>query len=525
MSSTPSSASAFSPNGAQETALMAVSHGVDTHRKFERFSSELAHSMNSSSYGKRLAADVFASKRTAPPRPIVTPLVLAVSMLLSGTPAMPVLAAPAAKSPSSKTPVAAPITGQAFQLSSGEQRDFLLPKAIDRIAVADPTIADALVLKPRTAKATGSLLLVGKKTGNTNLLVWYKGQAEAVNYDISVDAALLKGLETQLQLRGNTAVLSGMSPSVVSHAQTAAVANYATGKGLVMDQSTVGTLGTVQVDVRVIEFSKTALKQAGINFGVISNGGFRFGSFSPNSLTKFTASSSNKSFSFESVTPINGAFNLLGRVGNFMGNISLLQSNGLARVLAEPTLVAQSGQSASFLAGGEIPIPIPQSLGTVTIEYKQFGISLNLTPTVLGADRIALKIAPEASELDYTRAITLNGTTVPAILTRRADTTVELGNGESYVIGGLVSKNMISSVDKVPLLGDLPVLGPFFKNINYQNEEKELVIIVTPRLVKPLAYNANTPPLPGDTQERKDRAVWTPYLLGGFDDSVPGFSK
>jgi len=142
---------------------------------------------------------------------------------------------------------------------------------------------------------------------------------------------------------------------------------------------------------------------------------------------------------------------------------------------------------------------------------------------VLSADRIALKVAPQASELDYTNSVTLNGISVPAIRTRRTDTTVELGDGESFVIGGLVSKTMLSNVDKVPLLGDLPVLGAFFKSLNHRSEEKELLIVVTPTLARPLAKNANLPALPGGP-EASDPPVWTPYVLG-VGNRVPGLSQ
>ena len=199
----------------------------------------------------------------------------------------------------------------------------------------------------------------------------------------------------------------------------------------------------------------------------------------------------------------------------------------MARVLAEPTLVAMSGQSASFLSGGELPVPVPQGLGSTAIEYKPFGIGLTLTPTVLSNDRIVLKVAPEASDLDYTNSLSLGGVAVPAITTRRADTTVELGDGESFIIGGLVSRTTTSNADKIPLLGDLPILGTFFKQSKYQMSEKELVIVVTPQLVKPIARGTDLAPyLPGSAEQR-DGAVWRSFFLGGADASavVPGFSR
>ena len=171
-------------------------------------------------------------------------------------------------------------------------------------------------------------------------------------------------------------------------------------------------------------------------------------------------------------------------------------------------------------------MPVPQGLGTTSIEYKSFGIGLTVTPTVLSNDRIVLKVAPEASELDYANATTINGSTVPSITTRRADTTVELGDGETFAIGGLVSRTTASNVSKVPLLGDLPVIGSFFRQNRYSMNEKELVILVTPRLVKPLARNTDLAPLLPGAAEQRDGPVWGSILLGGAARTVvPGFSR
>lgn len=394
-------------------------------------------------------------------------------------------------------------------LQSAQQQEMVLSRPIDRIAIADPSVADALVLKAKGKQGHGSLLLFGKRSGTTNLLLWYRGQTQATSMNLVVDGDDLKGTG----LRASGAVLTGTAPNMVAHAQASALIRQnqpagKDGKGLI-DQSTVATGGTVQVDVKVVEFSKTALKQVGTNFS------FAKGKYFFDSL--FGAAT----------TPLQGAFNLLANVSDTTtASLRLLQSNGMARILAEPTLVAQSGHSASFLAGGEIPIPVPQGLGSVAIEYKQFGIGLAVTPTVLDANRIALKVAPHASDLDYVNAVNINGSAVPALLTRRADTTVELGDGESFIVGGLISKSMVSNVDKVPLLGDLPVIGAFFKNLNYRNEEKELVIIVTPRLVRPIARDANlASALPGARADRPNTPVWTPYLLDSASDVLPGFSK
>jgi pilus assembly protein CpaC len=279
------------------------------------------------------------------------------------------------------------------------------------------------------------------------------------------------------------------------------------------------------------------LSSIGLNL-VKQNGGFTFGTFGPTTLTSATvgnttsSTSSNTSstvggLTFNATQPMASAFNLIfsSASHNLFADLSLLQSDGLARVLAEPTLVALSGQSASFLAGGELPIPEPQGLGTVAIVYKSYGVGLTLTPTVLGPDRIALKVAPEASELDYTDAIVLSGVSVPGITTRRADTTVELGDGETFVIGGLVSQSISSQVNKMPLLGDIPIIGVFFRDLQYSRTDKELVIMVTPHLVKPIARGVKLP-LPGDREADNHLPVGGAFLLyPAGSDQLPGFSR
>lgn len=422
--------------------------------------------------------------------------------------------------------------GPVVHLLSGSQREIRLGKPLERIAIGNPEVADALLLKGRGA--AGSLLIVAKKPGAASIMVWTQG-GTAITYNVQVDAEARGAGSPDLAVQGGTAVLTGQVRDVYSLARARKAAAAAGGAeppkgGSMIDNTAMAVPGTVQVDVRVVEFSKTVLKEAGFIF-TRTRGGFTFGSFSPSSLTQYTVTPS--SLSTQSTTAVSSAFNLL--ISSFskgiFADLSLIESNGLARVLAEPSLVALSGQSANFLAGGEIPIPVPQALGTTTIEYKPFGIGLTVSPTILSENRIALKVAPEASDLDFSRGITLNGATVPAIVTRRADTTVELGDGESFVIGGLVSRTTLSNVDKVPFLGDLPIIGSFFKRLNYNQEERELVIIVTPRLVRPMARNAPIDKmLPGQAGgQDRDQAglpVWQPFVLGVADSAaMPGFSR
>lgn len=186
-----------------------------------------------------------------------------------------------------------------------------------------------------------------------------------------------------------------------------------------------------------------------------------------------------------------------------------------------------SGQSASFLAGGEFPVPVPNTEGNgISIEYKEFGVRLTLTPTVVGRNRILLKVAPEVSELDFTSEISIAGTTVPIIRTRRTDTSIALADGESFVVSGLINTSNISTVEKFPGLGDIPILGAFFRSSKIQRDERELLMIVTPHLVQPLAANAQLPSLPGEGLRTYDPSFPRLYFLENGDfDRRDGLSK
>lgn len=415
--------------------------------------------------------------------------------------------------------------GAALDLTVGQQHLLQENAAVERIAVGDPNVLDVKVLRDlgtSTARAGGArtaqLLLTPKSAGTTTLVVWPVNGAPHTR---------------QVRVGSQRLLLERRLGSLQQHAQTlAGLRSTAPKDTLLVDRSKINVVSnTVQVDVHVVEFKKSALRRAGINLntGGRNDHGFKFDIFTPGSSNAPGSGSSS-----DGSSAIASAMNLVLDFGKaFSGagikaQLGFLEGNGLARVLAKPTLVAHTGQSASFLAGGEIPIPVPSRDGNIAIEYKEFGIKLQLTPTILSDERIALKVAPEASDLDYTQGLSISGVSVPAVRTRRADTMVELADGESFIIGGLVSRATTSSINKVPLLGDLPILGTFFKNLNYSQEETELVIIVTPRLVQPLPPNTNLEALlPGARSENRNAAqVWTPYLVGApyVNSALPGFS-
>lgn len=438
------------------------------------------------------------------------PTLAVLCLLASGVwPVAPATAAEAAAAPAR--------AALQLRIDAGTQKELLIGKGIERMAIADETVAGVALTRQSPNSPAARLIVTGKAAGRTTLMVWEKGQANAIVY--------------ALEVRRRTSTLNGSLNSMEAHQEARDAAMSAGGeKSALIDRSVVNVRSnTVQVEVKIVEFNRSVLKQAGLNiFSTRANSnGFSFGVFTPSSL-RSASFAPDGSLSGEYNNPLAQAFSLLfnfGKAGIGL-NVGFLEGNGMARVLAEPTLVALSGQSASFLAGGELPVPAPQGLGTTSIEYKPFGIGLTLTPTVLSNDRIVLKVAPEASDLDYTNSLSIGGVAVPAISTRRADTTVELGDGESFIIGGLVSRTTTSNADKVPLLGDIPVLGTFFKQNKYQMSEKELVILVTPHLVKPIARGTDLAPyLPGGAEQR-DGPVWRAHLLGpASGTTVPGFSR
>lgn len=385
-----------------------------------------------------------------------------------------------------------------------------------RVAVGDERVADVQVLDGQGGRAT-QLLLVAKQAGQTDLRVWLRGSDQAIRYQVQVKGAVQQALqqggrpiEADVGAAGGVATISGSPSSLLAHRDAMASASQSGAD--VVDLSEINLSGMVQVDVKVVEVSRSVMKDVGISA---------------------EARRSSGRWAADLALPLTSAngFNLMFSSNSFNARLNLLEQNRMARVLAEPTLVALSGQSASFLAGGEVPVPESGGLGTTSVSYKPFGIGLTVTPTVLSRDRISLKVAPEASDLDYANAIPVasgeNVTLMPAFRTRKAETTVELGDGESYIISGLVSRQTAADVSKMPFLGDLPIIGAFFRSIRYSQQELELIIVVTPRLVKPIARDV-TLPLPGAGQDRSDTPTnaWGYYLLGPQGgEFMPGFSN
>ncbi|WP_057433519.1 type II and III secretion system protein family protein [Pseudomonas syringae] len=360
----------------------------------------------------------------------------------------------------------------AVEIDQGIQQEVRSPVAITRIAVGDPKIADVHV------NGTDGFLLTGVAQGTTSLMVW--------------TSCATAPRQSMVFVRGRAT--ASMIESVTAPSANAELPSQ------------------VQTDIRFVEVSRTKLKEASTSiFG--SRGNFQFGA--PRTLPTIGG------VVRPSLPVNNDMFNLSFATGQTLLMINALEGSGFAYTLARPSLVALSGQSASFLAGGEVPIPVPSAgSDNVSIEYKEFGIRLTLTPTVIGKSRIALKVAPEVSELDFTNAVNIAGTLVPALTVRRTDTSIALADGESFVISGLISTRNASQVNKFPGLGDIPILGAFFRNHSIDREERELLMIVTPHLVQPLAADAQLPTLPGEQLRNYDPNFYRMYFLehGEFDN-------
>ena len=353
------------------------------------------------------------------------------------------------------------------------------------ISVGNAKIADVLALTNRT------LYVLGKAIGTTSLTIFGPNRRLiavadlVVTFDIEgVKARLnemMPGETVEVRPLGNSVVLSGMVSSAERAERAATIANrYA--PGAVTNMLRVGSAQQVMLAVRFAEVKRSALKRVGINLLALSKDGVTFGALG--------------STGFDVGTGIGAGLDadpgfLRGILGISIGSYTIqalfdaLESKGFSRTLAEPTLVALSGDTASFLAGGEFPYQIVED-NSVEIVFKQFGISLDFTPTVLDRNRINLVVKPEVSNLDFDTSAALD-IGVPALSTRRAATTVELGDGQSFAIAGLIQNNFDDNIQQVPWLGNVPILGALFRSSDFLRSETELVMVVTPHIVKPVS--------------------------------------
>lgn len=420
----------------------------------------------------------------------------------------------------------------AMPLQVGETRLLHLSEKVIRIAVADPAVADVQVV------TEDQMLITAKTVGNTNITLWNaanKPLVIAVTCSRNLDqlrgqlSKLFPGEPIVVGSAGDLVVLSGTVSDLRVPARAAELAGLYSEK--VANQIEVSGDQQVELEVRFAEVSRSGLRKLGMNFLWQDNARGYVGGVATASTTAgsyLTGGSQNLNIPgtgtggppVVSMPSASQAFNLFFSTGlskfPFSSILSVLSQEGLAKILAEPTLVALSGQEASFHAGGEVPILIARQLGEVGVEYKKFGVRLQFTPTVLGKKMISAKLAVEVSEPDPSSGATLNGFTIPGFRTRSSETTVRIADGESFAIAGLLSDNVRSTVQKIPVLGDVPVLGMLFRSVAYQHDETELMVIVRARLVRPVDAD-QVPPLPGE-DELTDPTDFELFLLGSIDE-------
>jgi len=362
------------------------------------------------------------------------------------------------------------------------------------VFIANDSIADVQV------RSSTQLYVFGKSSGETTVYATDKSGrvVYAANVRVGTNAASVGEMlnlampESSIQATpmNNLLLLTGTvaSPQDVEEAQRLVQAYV--GEGVqVVSRIRSATPLQVTLKVKIAEVSRSLVKSIGFNlFSQDFTSGFQFG------ISQGSGTTGTNPFTVSGIaggTTLGAAGKLFGL--DIIGTLDLAENDGLVTILAEPNLTALSGETASFLAGGEFPVPISQALGAVTIEYKQYGVGLAFTPIVLADGRISMRVRPEVSELSNEGSIRLNGFNVPALTTRRAETTVELGSGQSFMIAGLLRNANTNNVDKAPFLGDLPILGALFRSTRYRRAETELVIVVTPYLVRPVSNQLALP--------------------------------
>jgi pilus assembly protein CpaC len=427
---------------------------------------------------------------------------------------------------------------QLIHLKVGRSKVLRTPFALTRISVADPDIADLILISDR------EIYVNALAPGVTTISMWGKSRFTSTSVTVEADLTLLKEKLHQIlpkekigvEAAGDSIVMSGEVSGPVAQSTALSLARaYAggekgEGKGKetkVVNLMHVGGVQQVMLEVRIAEINRTVAQQIGINFTAVSPSG-NFGVSQLNSLASVdalgrtinpsiapTAGSGAPGTVFDALLSTNIQAMAGWKAGGVLWTmfLNLLKQNNLGRVLAEPNLVTTSGQKASFLAGGQYPYPVPQTSGggtAITIQFQQYGVQLEFTPTVLDDNKIAIKVHPTVSELDYTNAVSTAGYVVPGLRSREMNTQVEVRDGQTFSIAGLLSDQSRNIINKFPVLGDIPVLGALFRSTNYQKNETELVALVTSHLVKPI------PPGKGQLPTDKwiDPTDVDTYLLG-----------
>jgi len=399
-------------------------------------------------------------------------------------------------------------------------------KAFKQVRVANAEIADVVVLTNK------SFQLLGKSGGKTNVMLYDAGNqlVDIVDVTVGFDVAGLKKtlFETfpreKMEVRplaGGLYLSGDVSTEAIAKRAVSIAEAYAPAR--ITSGLSVRDSHQVMLEVRFVEAGREAIKQLGINV-LSSRGGILDGDILSLDPGDFITGSGDNILSNDSTI---GSAAISAALGGGIGSAALnvridaMEQEGVIRTLAEPNLVSMSGETASFLAGGEFPIPVPQGQGEIGIEFRKFGVGLAFTPTVLDDGVINLKVAPEVSQLDFASAVEIGGVSVPGLRVRRANTTVELRNSQSFAIAGLLQNESSNNRENVPWLGKIPILGSLFSSTRYQQSETELVIIVTPYLAQPVSDRSQlATPLDDATVPSDFSAFAGGQLEGGFGHAI-----
>jgi pilus assembly protein CpaC len=447
--------------------------------------------------------------------------------------------------------VSTPVFAQASSISVAEgvhAGEVAVPVNKSQVIRSDRPYAKALIGSPDIADVLpltdSSLYVLGKKMGTTSLTLYDRNNMLIAVVDVIVgpDVITLRRQLSELmpvegigaRISNDSIVLEGVVPDAVAADRAVQIAeSYAPGK--VINLLSIGSSQQVMLEVRFSEIKRSALKNLGVSWFFGSDGGKLDGVIGGGaSVRPLTDPDTGEIIgSQKTIEAVQGSYGIVSRAfralgSNFEVQLDALERKGAVTTLAEPTLVALSGETASFLAGGEFPVPVIQNSGgggggaggassAITVEWKPFGVSLAFTPTVLADGVINMVVAPEVSSIDPSAAIVISGLTIPGIQTRRAKTTIELRDGESFALAGLLRRDFQDTVRQIPLLGSIPIIGSLFRSSGFNKEETELVMIVTPRLVRPV--RAGT--LRGPTDRVKPPNEADLFLGGRTDTGVP----
>jgi pilus assembly protein CpaC len=447
---------------------------------------------------------------------------------------------------------AQPAAGQVSVASGADAGELDVPVNKSQVLRVDRAYSKALIGNPDIADivpiSSTSVYVLGKKTGTTSLTLYDRSNRLIAVVDVVVGpdvttlkrqlSELIPGSPIAARMSNESIVLEGMVSNAVMADRAVQIAEtYAPGK--VVNLLSLGSAQQVMLEVRFAEVKRSALSQIGVNWDIMSDAGKLQGiagggaSLVPDPTTGIGVLKHGSIVNSFGI--ISRAFRAFGE--NFNVTLDALERKGAVTTLAEPTLIALSGETASFLAGGEFPVPVVQNVGgggggggnaAFTVEWKPFGVSLAFTPTVLADGVINMVVAPEVSSIDPSASIVINNLTIPGIQTRRAKTVVELRDGESFALAGLIRKDFQDTIRQVPLLGSIPIIGALFRSTGFQHEQTELVIIVTPRLVRPVQAGALKvptdrvgPPNEADLLLNGRTDTGVPQLPRGFSPPAP----